>query len=151
MSDDTALSPDQKLALAGVLDEIIPPSRDRRLPGAGQLGLADALARNAELRPLLASGLAALDEIARARGAAGFAELASGERREALEGVATRAPGFLPILVVQTFVGYYRDGLVRGALGLENRPPFPRGYEVEPTDFSILDPVRRRDPIYRKP
>ena len=44
MSDDTSgsgFSSEQERALAGVLDEIIPPSRDGALPGAGELGPRD--------------------------------------------------------------------------------------------------------------
>lgn len=151
MSDGKRLSSDRTLALADVLDAIVPPSVDGRFPGAGELGLGEAMAEQPELEPLLASGLAALDELARARGAAGFAEVPPDERRPLLEASGEPAPGFLLILVVQTFLAYYQHPRVREALGLEPRPPFPRGYEVEPTDFSILDPVRGRDPIYRKP
>jgi hypothetical protein len=35
------------------------------------------------------------------------------------------------------------------ALGLEPRPPFPKGYEVPPNDPALLDPVRRRAPFFR--
>ncbi len=30
------------------------------------------------------------------------------------------------------------------------RPPHPKGYEMEPTDFSLLDGVRRRERLYRE-
>jgi len=42
MSDETnhpGFSADEQRVLASVLDEIIPPSSDGRLPGAGELGL----------------------------------------------------------------------------------------------------------------
>ncbi len=66
-----------------------------------------------------------------------------------LNEAGAKAPLFLPSLIGRTFVGYYQDARVRGALRLETRPPYPDGYEVEPTDFSILDPVRERDPFFR--
>ena len=37
------------------------------------------------------------------------------------------------------------------SLGLEPRPPHPAGYEVEPGDWSLLDPVRAGAMVYRKP
>jgi len=40
---DLQLSPEQEQTLACVLDELIPPSADGRLPGAGRLGLAAAV------------------------------------------------------------------------------------------------------------
>jgi hypothetical protein len=44
---------------------------------------------------------------------------------------------------------YYRDDRVMESLGLEARPPFPKGHEVEQGDWSLLDPVRARKPFWR--
>ena len=44
---------------------------------------------------------------------------------------------------------YYRDDRVLAAIGHEPRAPFPKGYEVEAGDWSLLDPVRRRAPFWR--
>ena len=151
----SGLSPEQTRALTCVLDQIVPPSADGRLPGAGQLGLAAAIEQGVrerpELEPGLLEGLVALDECARARSADGFVDVAAVERRALLDQAAAQAPGFLLPLVFQTLVAYYAHPAVLEALGHEPRPPYPKGYDVPPTDFSILDPVRERDPIYRRP
>jgi hypothetical protein len=44
---------------------------------------------------------------------------------------------------------YYRDDRVMVSLGLEARPPFPKGHELEQGDWSLLDPVRARKPFWR--
>ena len=44
---------------------------------------------------------------------------------------------------------YYRDDRVLVSLGLEARPPFPKGHVVEQGDWSLLDPVKGRPPIWR--
>jgi hypothetical protein len=44
---------------------------------------------------------------------------------------------------------YYRDDRVLLALGLEARPPFPKGYDLEQGDWSLLDAVRKRAPFWR--
>jgi hypothetical protein len=44
---------------------------------------------------------------------------------------------------------YYRDDRVMRALGMEARPPFPKGYEVSQGDWTLLDAVRGRPPIWR--
>ncbi len=151
MPQHARLTTDQQQALAGVLDEIVPPSADGRLPGAGSLGIAETFGEKTALVPVLAAGLAALDKIAREGGAADFLDLPREARRPALEATGREAPAFLPMLIGLTLMAYYQDGRVREALGLERRPPFPLGYAVPPTDFAILDPVRRRAPFYRLP
>ena len=44
---------------------------------------------------------------------------------------------------------YYRDDRVLLAIGHEARAPFPKGYDVEQGDWSLLDPVRRRAQFWR--
>jgi hypothetical protein len=44
---------------------------------------------------------------------------------------------------------YYRDDRVIRSLGLEARPPFPKGHILEQTDWSLLDPVRGRARMWR--
>ncbi|MBX3499053.1 MAG: hypothetical protein KF889_06375 [Alphaproteobacteria bacterium] len=45
---------------------------------------------------------------------------------------------------------YYRDDRVLISLGMEPRAPFPKGHVLEQGDWSLLDPVRRRAPFWRK-
>jgi hypothetical protein len=35
------------------------------------------------------------------------------------------------------------------SLGMEPRPPYPKGFAVEQGDWSLLDPVRARPTLYR--
>jgi hypothetical protein len=44
---------------------------------------------------------------------------------------------------------YYRDDRVVRSLGLEPRPPFPKGHVLEQGDWSLLDPVRQRAKLWR--
>ena len=156
MSEDApapALSDDQARVLAAVLDTLIPPSEDGRLPGAGELGLAvyveQALQQAPALLPLITRGLAILDDLARPASPAGFAALPQPGRAELLTRLSESDPGFLPGLLYHTYAGYYQSPRVVEALGLEARPPYPEGYAMEPTDFRLLDAVRRRPKLYR--
>ncbi len=45
---------------------------------------------------------------------------------------------------------YYRDDRVMRSLGMDVRAPFPKGFEVEQGDWSLLDPVRLRPAFYRR-
>ena len=61
------------------------------------------------------------------------------------------ADGGAPVGVLTRLVllCYYRDDRVMVSLGLEARPPFPKGYVLEQGDWSLLDPVRARKPFWR--
>jgi len=149
--DDLALD---EAALADLLDELVPPRPDGKLPGAGGLGLVAELRRalreRPELRALVVPGAAALDAIVRARGAARLSALAPDARRAALQALSEQAPALLPTLAFVVFIAYYQDERVLEALGREPRPPFPKGYELAAGDLSGLEKVRARGPIYRR-
>ena len=152
---EVTFSDEQRRTLTALLDEIVPPSEDGRLPGAGAIGLAsridEALQDVPPMRAMIEAGLAALDEAARRAGAADFASLAGAERLEAVDARSEPHPGVLPTLIFHTYTGYYLDPQVVEGLGLEARPPHPKGYEMEPNDLGLLDRVRDRGPFYREP
>ncbi len=154
-AEAAAIDPEPQRLLAALLDELVPPRADVDLPGAGALGLADAVARAAAANPALASVLAdtlvRLGGLAQPHGGGSFAELDPASRRVALAALDAQVPGSLPALCFLTYAAYYRDVRVLEALGHPPRAPYPLGYEVPPTDFSLLDPVRRRAPFYRSP
>lgn len=144
----------ETLALACVLDELVPGTPDGRLPPAGSLALHDHLARvlagMPELRAMVVESLAALDALARRRHPGGLAGLSAGERREVLSELAASEHAVPPILAIHAYTGYYQHPEVVAALGLEPRAPHPLGYQMEPNDLSLLDPVRRRAPLFRR-
>lgn len=152
MSDD-GFTPNEIRALTYVLDEIIPPSADGRLPGAGALGLDEYLA--AALRPLPAlramvgQALAALEVLAIRRDPRGLAALSREDREAALAELAASEHALPPILALHVYGGYYHHPRVMAALGLEPRAPHPHGYAMEPNDLTLLDAVRRRAALYR--
>jgi hypothetical protein len=140
--------------LATVLDEIVPPSGDGVLPGAGALGvgahIAQAIERTPELEFTIAPGLAAADELAAERDGRRFAELARERKLAVLRALDATQPAFLPTLTFHAYIGYYQHPRVIAALGLEPRPPHPAGYVMEPNDLTLLDSVRRRPKLYRE-
>ncbi len=147
------LTADQERLLEGLLDVVVPPSADGRLPGAGALGLVAHVVRTMErtpmLRPVVEHGLGAIAELATKRTAGGWAALSADERRAVFAELAATDQLFQPALFFLVYSGYYQHPRVLEALGLEPRPPHPRGYEMEPDDLSLLERVRRRGPLYR--
>lgn len=156
MSDETTLlawSDEQHRALARVIDEIIPPSEDGRLPGAGEVGVThyieQVLRPMPELAAMVVEGLTALEELATQRHAQPFGALSRAQQSELLQVLSMSAQAFPPVLMIHTFAGYYQSDRILRALGLEPRPPHPKGYTMDPNDLTLLDPVRQRPARYR--
>ncbi len=142
------LSADERATLTLVLDAIVPGTPDSRLPGAGTLGVTahveGVLRTLPDLHAMVVEGLRDLEATARRRFARPLAALAATDR-DALLG----EQGFVFALTPHAYVGYYQHERVLEALGLEPRPPHPRGHAIAPSDPDLLDPVRRRGPCYR--
>ena len=154
MSDSTAFTAVQLRALAHVLDDIVPPSHDGRLPGAGAVGVGPyldaALDAMPPLKAMIAGGLDALDAMARARDPRGLDGLDAAARAAVLAEHAASEHSFPPILMMQAFAGYYQQPAVMLVLGIPPRPPHPQGYAMEADDLeALLEPVRQRGRKYR--
>jgi hypothetical protein len=151
MASDTRPTEPRLDALAWVLDEIVPRSADGRMRGAGEIGLAPVIASLPDVAAILEPGLEEVEALARAAGYEHLRDVPKRERRGLLEATTERQPSFVPTLVARTFIAYYQQPEVLDAIGIGAGPLYPRGFEVAPTDFAILDPVRGRAPIYRMP
>ena len=147
MSAET-LSPTQRDDLRTVAAMIMPESTEYRVPGADDTRIqADILATLGRDTKQVA---AALDHLARLAGQP-LAKL-DPERRDAIA-KEFRASGGAPAatLVRVVLQCYYRDDRVLRSLGLELRPPFPKGHVLPDGDWSLLDPVKARPPNLRRP
>ena len=133
--------------LRALVAVMIPASGTYQVPGADdELIFADILR---SLERDTADARTALRLLARLAGGA-FAALAPARRAEVA--ATFKRDGGAPLFALNRVVllCYYRDDRVMRSLGQEPRPPFPKGHEVEQGDWSLLDPVRRRAPFYRK-
>ncbi len=79
-----------------------------------------------------------------------FADLAPERRLEAANALRAASGPDVAALSRVVLLCYYRDDRVMHSLGQEPRPPFPKGHTVEQGDWSLLEPVKRRAPFYRK-
>jgi hypothetical protein len=130
-------------ALAGT---IIPPSATYDVPGADDERIFGDILRSLERdRDDICQALA---HLARLAGGA-FAELDPARRAEIASTFREAGGAPLVALVRVVLLCYYRDDRVMHSLGLEPRAPFPKGHVVEQGDWSLLDPVRNRPPMYR--
>lgn len=131
-------------ALAGVM---IPASTTYGVPGADDPLIFDEILRNLERDT--ADTRTALRHLAELSGGA-FADLAPDRRAEV--SARFKQEGGAPLFSLNRVVllCYYRDDRVMRSLGQEPRPPFPKGHVVEQGDWSLLDPVRQRAPMWRR-
>ena len=59
-------------------------------------------------------------------------------------------PDFVQTMMTLTAQSYYMDERVLNALELPTGPPFPDGHEVQPGDWTLLEPVKQREKFYRE-
>jgi hypothetical protein len=147
MATDHPLTPAQRDDLRIIAGIMIPAGPEFGVPGADdpaiQADIVETLGRDA------GSVREALDEARRLAGAPLAALDAA--RREAAA-MALRAAGGASVATLSRVVlqCYYRDDRVVRSLGLEPRPPYPKGHVLEDGDWSLLDPVRARPPLWRR-
>jgi hypothetical protein len=140
------LSTDQSRSLRCLAEMMIPASAEYGVPSAGDDAVfGDILQSLGRDGGHVIAVLQTLD----AMSGGPFADL-DPQRRDAIAAELHETGGealtSLNRIILQC---YYRDDRVMRSLGMEVRPPFPKGFEVEEGDWSLLDPVRARPKLYR--
>ena len=145
-NQDPALTADELRSLRCLAGMMIPASTAHGVPGADDdtifADIVDSLGRDAALVKQTLQHLDAL--------VGGVFADADPARRQAAAAALRDAGGEPPMALTRVIAQcYYRDRRVMRSLGIEVRPPFPKGYEVAQGDWSLLDPVRTRAAFYR--
>jgi len=141
------LTPPQRADLRTVAAMMIPASEEYKVPGADDAAIqADILATLGRDTKRVA---AALDYLARL--ADGPLAALDAERREAVAREFRASGGVAAATLIRVVLQcYYRDDRVLRSLGLELRPPFPKGHILPDGDWSLLDPVKARPTMLRR-
>jgi hypothetical protein len=143
---ETGLSATELRDLSDIAGTMIPESPAFGVPGADDPAILGDIARS--LGRDLALVREALAAIA-AKSVGAFAGM-DRDRREALINDYYAGGGAAGVALGRVILAaYYRDDRVLLALGMEARPPFPKGYALEQGDWSLLDAVRNRAPFWR--
>lgn len=164
IATDSPLTDSERQTLAAYAGALIPADADFDVPGADDPSIqADIVASARRHAEAVAAGLAFQDTVAEAAYGSAFAALSAAERAEFVTRANTPG-GFddvewtpdpalvagqrtLHAIILQC---YYRDDRVMQSLGMAPRSPFPEGFDVEQGDWSLLEPVKQRGPIYRQ-
>jgi hypothetical protein len=129
--------------LAGI---IIPPSAKYDVPGADDDTIfSDIVASIGRDADRVRAALATLHTLA----GGSFAALDAARRAEVAAKLRAEGGSAVGVLTRVVLLCYYRSDRVMISLGLETRPPFPKGHVLEQGDWSLLDPVRARKPFWR--
>jgi hypothetical protein len=147
LSSDNALTPAQCDDLRVIAGMMIPESAEYKVPGADDAAIQNdilaTMGRDSD------SVRAALDHLTRLAGRP--LGLLDDTSRDAVAREFRASGGAAAATLIRVILQcYYRDDRVLRSLNLELRPPFPRGYELEQGDWSLLDPVKARPPMWRR-
>lgn len=137
----------QRATLRAAAALVISASAEFGVPGADDEIIAADIERT--MGRDRADVLHALEELDAAAGGP-LAECSAAQREAAGRWLREHRGALATTFANLALACYYRDDRVMRALGLEPRPPYPKGFEVEPGDWSLLDPVRARGRIWRE-
>jgi hypothetical protein len=147
IDSDAALSPNARATLQALAGTVIPASAEYDVPGADDPAIFEDILASA------GTALGFLDQCMRhlhaLSGDAPFVERAPAARLELAEQFQAQDPEAAGLIVSLVCQCYYRDDRIMASLGMAPRPPFPEGYELDEGDWSLLDPVLKRGPIWR--
>jgi len=147
-----SLTEAKRATLSALADAVIPPSDAHRVPGAGDPAIVQAMLHDTRRRPQAL--LAAIDAVDALAGDAlvgdePFADLPADARAAVVSAFREAHAGLADIVAKYACQAYYRDPRVMASLGMETRPPHPTGFELKDGDWSLLEPVRRKQQLYR--
>ncbi len=143
---EAALSSAESQSLHRIAGMMIPASAEYDIPGADdRLIFADIVGSFGRDLGDVRTALAALSTLA----GGSFADLDEARAASLLEQFLASGSTSTSVLGRVILQCYYRDDRVLRSLGLESRPPFPKGHTLEQGDWSLLDAVRARPKLWR--
>ena len=143
-----SLSLAQRRTLRAAAALVIPASAEfGGVPGADDQSIAADIERT--MGRDLPAVMLALEKLDAAAGGP-LADQGAAQRETAGRWLREHEPALAATLAGLVAACYYRDDRVMRSLGLEPRPPYPQGFEVEQGDYaSLLEPVRARGRLWR--
>ena len=137
----------EKKILSEILDELIPANPDKKIPSAGQLGVASFIFEVASKTPKLQDDIKLVLKWVISK-----ADKISPYLVREIELIHPKAFGSL---ITETYKGYYSRSDIRKKLDLSEKPVHPFGYEVKSESNEYLkeltENVRARGTVYRDP
>lgn len=151
IASDSPLTDEQAETLKTLVGLMIPASETYGVPGADDPQIfGEILVAARKHAGVVSEALTTFAQAAETDLAKPFTEVTTAEGQEIVNRVQALQPRWVAVLVSITVECYYRDARVMASLEMPPRAPFPEGYDVPQGDWSLLDPVRERGPIWRR-
>lgn len=134
--------------MSHLLDTILPGDIGLGLPPGSHVDMARYVSEQG-IEDRVRAFLAMLDDTARDMDGADFAGLAPDRRLACVERAKRKDFRLANAVIVHCLKAYYTDPEVLRRLSAGAVPPFPDGNVLDDDDWSILEPVFERGPIFR--
>ena len=130
------------------LDTILPGDAALGLPPGSTMDMAGYAARHGT-GSRMAELLDLLGRTSREEFGAPFETLDADRRLACVERAKRKSSRLATTVIVDCLKAYYTDAKILEKLSAGSVPPFPTGNVLEDDDWTLLEPVYERGPIYR--
>lgn len=149
MSEQNTFTDQEQTVLRRFAGAMIGASDELQIPGADDAPIfADLLRRAERIRNQLRTGMN--DYLGEYGGTDAVAAMSDDEFGKVAEAASAASHPFLDGLIMLVAQAYYTDPRILVSLNKEDRAPFPKGHTLEQGDWSILEPVKKKDAVYRQ-
>ena len=141
----------QQTILHALLGAILPADPTLGVPAGNDHAILQDILQTIRIsaHELVSKGLEDLDNASAKQFDAGFEGIEAAKKIALFNDMRIKNNRFYSVLSSVILQCYYRNDQVMESLGMEARPPFPKGHQVPQGDFSLLDPVKARGKIWR--
>ena len=148
---DHPLNEEQKNTLDALLKLVIPASEDGKMPSAAEVGFLEYLVDSEpDFLPQVKQCLEVITDAAKTVHDKTLSELGEPEQEALVNKLRSSEGELFNLLTSLVLSCYYQHDRVMIGIGLEARPPFPKGNEVHGGDLSLLQPVKQRGKVWRR-
>tara|TARA_B100000315_G_scaffold207017_1_gene201652 strand:+ start:800 stop:1264 length:465 start_codon:yes stop_codon:yes gene_type:complete len=142
------LNEEEKRTLLTVLNLIIPASENGKMPSANDVGFFTFM-ENENIESFIQEVLIMIIDASNNNYNQEFSMLSADIQLRLIDRLRRKHVRLFTSLINHVFQCYYQNDDVLEGIGMEARPPFPKGYFVEEGDILLLESVFERGKIYR--
>ena len=139
------------LILNSLLKIIIPKSKDGKMPSASEIGFFEYIAQyDSKIISEIIKHLNNINKLSHEKYKSEFIDLPEYQKEIIFKRYSKTEKIFMNKILEKILDCYYTNDKVLVGLGLDPRPPFPVGNDIETGDLTLLNPVIQRGEFLRK-